>query len=53
VTDAVAAQRAITTAMRLVFGERAESIAIFVASSRKGQGIAECARAWGATEVRA
>jgi len=50
--DGLAAQRALTEVLRHVHGSRAEAIAIFVSSTRDGESVAECASAWGATEVR-
>ena len=46
--DAVEEQRAITRALRGVLRDRAESIAVFVASAPE---VEECARAWEATVV--
>ena len=47
------AQRKVTAALRRALEGSAESIPVFVVSQDDGQGIVECAREWGATEVRA
>jgi hypothetical protein len=49
--EAVDAQRAITRALRMVLGDKAETIAVFVASGREGDRVEDWAREWGATVV--
>ncbi len=51
--DGLAAQRRLTAILRQIHGARAETIAVFVVSSHDGQRVEDCARDWGATEVRA
>lgn len=46
------AQREVTRLLRLVFGERAERVAVFVAGERDDAALAECAASWGATDIR-
>lgn len=46
------AQRRVTQALRHALDKRAEGVPVFVASERDGDRIEDCARAWGATEVR-
>jgi len=46
------AQRKITVALRRALEESAETIPVFVVSQSDDQGIDECAREWGATEVQ-
>jgi hypothetical protein len=41
-------QRRITTALRQVLETSAEAIPIFVVTGEAGDGVEECARAWGA-----
>ena len=45
------AQRQITAALRIGLGGAAENIAVFVVTASAGDEVADCARAWGATEV--
>jgi hypothetical protein len=49
---ALDAQRKVTAALRRALEGSAENIPVFVVSQVDGDGIAECAREWGATEVR-
>jgi hypothetical protein len=49
--ESLRAQRSITAALRKVIGPRAENVPVLVASQREGDGVDECARAWGATLV--
>jgi hypothetical protein len=46
------AQRKITLALRHAIDGAAEEIPVFVATERDGEGIDDCALAWGATEVQ-
>lgn len=46
------AQRKITTELRRALDASAESIPVFVVSGLDGDGVDECARAWGATDVQ-
>jgi len=46
------AQRKITAALRRALGGSAESIPVFVVCAGDRDGIADCAREWGATEVQ-
>lgn len=46
------AQRRVTQALRQALDKQAEGIPVFVASEREGDRVEDCARAWGATEVR-
>jgi hypothetical protein len=46
-------QRRITVALRRAFGALAEAIAVFIVTNGEGDRVEDCARAWGATEVRA
>ena len=50
--DILSAQRTVTAALREVCGTRAESMAIFAITDRDGDRVEDCAREWGATEVR-
>jgi hypothetical protein len=50
--DALRTQRATTSTLREALGERAEAVAVFVASRREGDSIDDCAQLWGATVVR-
>ena len=50
--SALDAQRKVTTALRQALEGLAETIPVFVVSQADGQGIVECAREWGAAEVR-
>lgn len=45
------AQRTMTAALRRALDGSAEKIAVFVVSGEAGDGVEECARAWGATVV--
>ena len=45
-------QREITVALRQAFGASAEAIPVFVISGLDGDGVDDCAREWGATDVR-
>jgi hypothetical protein len=45
-------QRRITVALRRAFGALAETIAVFIVTNGEGDRVEDCARAWGATEVR-
>jgi hypothetical protein len=47
----LSAQRAITAALREIYGADAEQVAIFVARDREGERLADIARDWEATEV--
>lgn len=47
------AQRKVTAALRRALEGAAETIPVFVVSQAQGDGIVECSREWGATEVRA
>jgi hypothetical protein len=49
---ALDAQRKVTAALRRALEGSAETIPVFVVSQADGDGIVECAREWGATEVR-
>jgi hypothetical protein len=49
--DAIREQRAVTAALRHVFGPEAETVAVFAATDEEGNRPSDCARAWGATEV--
>ncbi len=49
--QSVGAQRAVTRELRQILGERAEKIAVFVASARQGDRVEDWAREWGATVV--
>lgn len=49
--ESLNAQRALTTALRAAQGAEAEQVPVFVACERDGERLADCARAWGATEV--
>jgi hypothetical protein len=51
--DALAAQRAVTQALRRACGQQAETIAIFAVTDREGERVGDYAREWGATEVSA
>lgn len=51
--DMLSAQRTVTAALRKACGSRAESIAVFAITDREGDRVEDCARDWGATEVRA
>lgn len=51
--EALEAQRALTEALRQVFGQGAESIPVFAVSERAGERLEDYALAWGATVVRA
>src|SRR5689334_13368838 len=44
-------QRKLTAALRIVLGAAAETIAVFVVTAVAGDEVADCARAWGATDV--
>lgn len=46
-------QRRIASALREGLDKSAEQIPIFVVTGAPGDGVEECARAWGATDVRA
>jgi hypothetical protein len=46
------AQRKITAALRQALDGSAEAVPVFVVSEGEGDGIDDCAAAWGATEVR-
>ena len=48
----LAAQRALTAALRQAHGADAEHIPVFVACNRIGERVNDYATAWGATEVR-
>lgn len=50
--DGLAAQRQLTSLLRQACGTRAESIPVFTASGRSGEGVVDCQTAWGATEVK-
>lgn len=50
--EGLAAQRALTNALREAQGDRAESVPVFVVSDRDGERLDDCATAWGATEVK-
>ncbi len=45
-------QRTITMELRHAFGASAEAIPVFVISGLEGDTVDDCARAWGATDVR-
>ena len=47
------AQRRITVELRHALETSAETIPVFVVSGLDGDGVDDCARAWGATDVRA
>ncbi|HUS69001.1 MAG TPA: hypothetical protein VMZ28_30905 [Kofleriaceae bacterium] len=49
--DHLGLQQRMTTDLRAVLGAGAEGVAIFVVSGRAGDGVDDCAAAWGATEV--
>lgn len=49
--ESLDAQRALTKALREAQGAAAERVPVFVACERDGERLADCARAWGATEV--
>lgn len=51
--EGLSAQRELTTLLRQLFGTRAETVPVFTASSRDGDGVRDCENAWGATEVKA
>jgi hypothetical protein len=53
IRDGIRAQQEITAALRVTMADRAESIAVLVASERQGDGVDDCAREWGATLVYA
>jgi hypothetical protein len=46
------AQRKITTALRRALEASAEAIPVFVLTGEDGDGVDDCARAWGATDVQ-
>jgi hypothetical protein len=46
------AQRKVTAALRRALDGSAESIAVFVVSRADRDAVVECAKEWGATEVR-
>ena len=48
----LALQRRITAALRQALEGSAEEIPVFVVSQSEGDGIDDCARDWGAAEVR-
>jgi hypothetical protein len=50
--EGLAAQRELTSLLRDVCGERAESVPVFTASDREGESVADCQSSWGATEVK-
>jgi hypothetical protein len=50
--DALAAQQAITAALRRHYGSAAEEMAVFVAADREGERIDDLAEAWRASEIR-
>lgn len=50
--DMLSAQRTMTAALREACGLRAESMAVFAITDRDGDRVEDCARDWGATEVR-
>ncbi|HWA74065.1 MAG TPA: hypothetical protein VG937_17100 [Polyangiaceae bacterium] len=45
-------QRRISTMLRYLLGAPAENIAVFAISGRLGDSVEDCAREWGAAEVR-
>ena len=45
-------QRKITMELRVAFGASAEAIPVFVISGLDGDGVDDCAREWGATDVQ-
>ncbi len=49
--EGLAAQRALTAALRELAGADAEAVAVFAVSDRDGERVADYASAWGATEV--
>lgn len=49
--ETLRAQQAITAALRLIIGGRAEAIPVLVASDRSGDRVEDYAREWGATLV--
>ena len=51
--DGLAAQQALTAALRQIRGARAEGIPVFAASARDGERLEDYASAWGATDVKA
>jgi hypothetical protein len=50
-SDGLRAQKEITAALRVVLGQRAETVAVFVACDGSHDDVDECAREWGATLV--
>ena len=44
-------QRKITGRLRYVLDSSAESIPVFVVTGKDGDGVDDCAKAWGATDV--
>lgn len=50
-TSHLTLQQQTTAQLRARFGSAAEAVAIFVVSGRVGDGVAECATDWGATEI--
>ena len=49
--EMLASQRRITASLRLALNGSAEKIPVFVVSGQAGDGIEDCAKAWGATVV--
>lgn len=49
--DVLRAQRDLTRLLREALGDRAEGVAVLVASDSDGYRVEDCAREWGATEV--
>lgn len=51
-SEGLLAQRELTSALRGVLGEVAERVTVLVAWDEDGYRVEDCARDWGATEVR-
>lgn len=49
--ESLDAQRLITVGLRRLLGDLAEAIPVFVVTDAEGDRCADCAKAWGATEV--
>jgi hypothetical protein len=50
-SDGLRAQKEITVALRSALGQRAETVAVFVACEGSPYDVDDCAREWGATLV--
>lgn len=49
--EALDIQRRLTARLRYLFESSAEGIPVFVVTGNDGDGIEDCAKAWGATDV--